>query len=165
MRTLHAQVITPDGFAPYGWVAQSQGRTGRPINGGSSLRIDEGMGELSLTAAQGRPCLTLFRAQAQDPRGPWRELERHRLGTQTFVPLGGARCLVLVALGEQAPDPATLAAFVVSGDQAVTLREGTWHHGLISLQDADFLVIERMAALADCELSTLEQPVCVAGAS
>ena len=49
-------------------------------------------------------------------------LERHRLGTQTFIPLAGARCVVLVARGEHAPDPATLAAFAVDGAQGFTLR-------------------------------------------
>ena len=163
---LQVRPITTEAFAAYGWLIQAEGQAARPINGGSSLRVD-GVGELSLDAAQGTPCLAVFRAQARDLAGPWRELERHRLGTQTFVPMGGApgaaqggpRCVVLVALGAQAPEPATLAAFLVNGAQAVTLHAGTWHHGLIALDAGDFLVIERRAALVDCELATLPDPV------
>ena len=125
MKTLPIRPLAADDFAPYGWVAECAGRSGRPINDGSSQRID-GVGELQLHAAGGAPCLTLFQASARDPRGPWQTLERHALGTQTFVPMGGARCVMLVALGAQAPDVATLAAFAVSGAQAVTLRAGTW---------------------------------------
>lgn len=161
MSVLAATAITAEAFAPYGWVAQADGHEGRFINGGSSLRVD-GVGELSLTAEGGKPCITVFRAQARQAVGPWQELERHRLGTQTFVPMGGVRYVVLVALGEDAPDPATLAAFVVNGDQAVTLRAGTWHHRLIALSDGDFVVIERSADLTDCDLALLPLPITVA---
>lgn len=158
MRQVLARPITAEAFAAYGWVAQADGQPGRPINGGSSLRVD-GVGELALTAEHGAPGLAVFRAQARDPQGPWQELERHRLGTQTFVPMGGVRYVVLVALGAQAPEPDTLAAFVVNGRQSVTLRAGTWHHGLIALDAGDFVVIERSAPQVDCEGATLAQPV------
>jgi ureidoglycolate lyase len=155
---LRALPITTDGFAPYGWLVAADGHAGRAINDGSSLRVDD-VGELDLTAQAGVPCLAVFRARARDPRGPWQTLERHRLGTQTFVPLAGTRCVVLVALGAEAPDPTTLAAFVVRGDQGVTLRAGTWHHGLLALDDGDFVVIERRAAEVDCDVATLPAPV------
>lgn len=155
---LTPQPLTPEAFAPYGWVLQAAGHLARPVNEGSSQRVD-GVGELSLHAQGGAPCLALFRAAARNPAGPWQTLERHRLGSQTFVPLGGARYLVLVALGDDAPDPRTLAAFAASGQQGITLRAGTWHHGLLALDAGDFVVIERQAALPDCELATLLPPV------
>jgi len=158
---LQAQPITADNFAPYGWLACADGRAGRPINDGSSLRVDD-VGQLALTAAGGAPCLALFRAQARDPFGPWQVLERHRLGTQTFVPMGGVRYVMLVATGAAAPDMSTLAAFTLAGHQAVTLRAGTWHHGLIALQAGDFVIVERQsveAVEADCELATLDEAV------
>ena len=161
---LQARAITSHNFAPYGWVAQADGAIGRPINGGNSLRLDapDTVGTLALTADGGVPCLAVFRAQARSAHGPWQQLERHRLGTQTFVPMGGVSFVVLVALGEDAPDPASLAVFVVNGQQAVTLRAGTWHHGLIALSDGDFVVIERSAQQADCDLAMLPLPVTVA---
>lgn len=145
-------------FAPYGWLADADGAIGRPINEGSSQRID-GVGNLQLTAQGGAPCLALFRASPRDARGPWQQLERHRLGTQTFVPMGGARYVVLVALGDARPDARTLAAFAVAGHQAVTLRAGTWHHGLIAPEGGDFAVIERQADVVDCELASLDRAV------
>jgi ureidoglycolate lyase len=89
-------------------------------------------------------------------------LECHRLGTQTFVPMGGVDYVVLVALeapGAAVPDARTLAAFLVGGRQAVTLRAGTWHHGLIALQAGDFIVIERQSAQTDCDQATLTEPI------
>ena len=158
MRQLPIRPIDAAEFEPYGWLADGDGGTGRPINDGTSQRIDE-VGELHLTAEDGVPCLALFRAQPRDARGPWQVLERHRLGTQTFVPMGGASYLVLAALGDAQPDEATLAAFAVAGDQAVTLRAGVWHHGLIAPQGGDFIVIERRGAEVDCDLATLAEAV------
>ncbi len=166
MSLLRILPVSAEAFAPYGWVAEAEvqpGRSGRLINDGSSLRVD-GVGELDLTADGGTPCMAVFRAQPRDPHGPWLELERHRLGTQTFVPMGGASYVMLVALGATAPEPVTLAAFIANGQQAVTLRAGTWHHGLIAPEGGDFVVIERSAAGVDCELATLASAVTLVGA-
>ena len=165
-RQLVAQAITTANFAPYGWVAQSQGEQGRLINGGNSRRVDavDIVGSLALTSDGGSPCLAVFRAQPSNPRGPWQQLERHRLGTQTFVPLAGARYLMLVALGNHAPLIATLAAFWVGGHQAVTLRAGIWHHGLIAPEGGDFVVVERASAAVDCDLAELNPAVVLAQA-
>jgi ureidoglycolate lyase len=127
--------ITAANFARFGWLASGENLTtaqSRPINGGTSLRLDE-CGELSLTAEGGQACLALFRAQARDLTQPFVTLERHRLGTQTFIPMGGVCYVMLVAHGDTEPGVASLAAFIARGDQAVTLRADTWHHGLIAL--------------------------------
>jgi ureidoglycolate lyase len=158
MLMLDPQPLSDTAFAPFGHVISGTSGSGRPINHGSSQRVDL-PGALALQAGGGQPVLAVFRAQAQAPHGPWRELERHRLGSQSFIPLRGARCIVLVALGEHAPDPATLAAFVVDGGQGFTLRAGTWHHPLIALDSGDFVVLERQGEAVDCEVQHLAEPV------
>ena len=117
-----------------------------------------------VNADGGRPCLALFKAHPRNPAGPWIEIERHRLGTQTFIPLAGARYVVLVALGaldDTRPDESTLAAFAVDGHQAVTLRAGVWHHSLLALQASSFVVIERSAPSVDCDIANLSEPVSI----
>jgi ureidoglycolate lyase len=166
---LQVQPLSAAAFAPYGEVigipvtgvpgaGRADGLSVRAINGGTSQRWDM-PDALQLHAQGGEPCVAVFRAQAQALVGPWRLLERHRLGTQTFIPLAGARCVVLVARGEAAPDPVTLAAFAVDGAQGFTLHADTWHHGLIALDAGDFVVIERRAAEVDCEFAELALPV------
>lgn len=155
-RRLPVRALQADGFAPYGRVIESDA-DGRWINGGHAWRSEAG--ELALDADGGRAVLAVFRARGRAAAGPWHELERHRLGTQSFVPLGAARCLVLVALGDAAPDPATLAAFVTRPGQGWTLAPGTWHHGLIVLEDADVAVVERQGSAPDCDVAHLADPV------
>ena len=158
--TLTAQAISREAFAPFGWLIDAPDSVGTAINGGSSQRIDA-LTELAFDAQGGKPCLAIFKAKARSPAGPWVELERHRLGTQTFIPLNGVRYVVLVALGNTKPDASTLKAFTVSGHQGITLRAGTWHHGLLALSDGDFVVLERRADSVDCELAQLPEPVSI----
>ena len=90
MQFLKALTITRKAFLPYGWLIDAPDSTGIAINGGSSQRID-GLTELAFSADGGQPCLAMFKAKARNPAGPWTELERHCLGTQTFIPLNGVR--------------------------------------------------------------------------
>lgn len=150
--------LVPDGFAPYGQLLDLQGSTTRSINAGTSTRLDL-PAALDLHREGGRPALAVFRARAQPEQGPWLVLERHRLGSQTFIPLHGARCVLLVALGAGEPDPHTLTAFEADPTRGFTLHAGTWHHPLIALVDGDFLVIEREGPAVDCEVRQLASPV------
>jgi ureidoglycolate lyase len=165
---LTLQALTRSAFAPYGDViegaAAAPGQQARPVNGGTSQRVEcQAAGQL--LAQGGAPALAVFSAQAQDHGGPWRTLERHRLGSQSFVPLAGARCIVLVALGADRPDANTLAAFLADGRCGFTLHAGTWHHGLIALDAGDFVVLERQATEPDSEFAELAEPVWIKPAS
>ena len=160
MNFLKAPPITIQAFAPFGWLIDAADCAGEAINGGTSQRSD-GLTDLNFDAEGGRPCLAIFKAVARDPAGPWKHMERHRLGTQTFVPLNGVRYMVLVALGDLTPDVTTLRAFTVSGHQSVTLRAGTWHHGLLALEPGAFVVLERSSGSIDCELAQLTVPVSI----
>ena len=169
---LQAQLLNAKAMAPYGWVLDREAafaaQQGQPINAGTSRRADL-PGSLALDHQGGRPLVCVFRAVAQAARGPWHALERHRLGTQTFVPLAerllptahpsAAVCILLVALGDETPDEHTLRAFCVSSQQAFTLKPGVWHHPLIALRDSDFLVVERSSEPVDCEVRPLPRPV------
>ena len=68
----------------------------------------------------------------------------------------------MLAEEQDRPDVATLQAFSVSGGQGITLRAGTWHHGLLALTDGDFVVLERSVDSVDCELAQLPEPVSIA---
>ena len=60
------------------------------------------------------------------------------------------RCRRFSVVGTRAP-----------GHQGITLRAGTWHHALLALDGADFVVLERLAAQVDCEIAMLPQAVSI----
>lgn len=151
---LTCQPLTAHAFAPYGEVLELFAPAMQTINQGTSGRLDLPAG-LDLAGAQGRAVLAVFHALTQNPEGPCHLLERHQQGSQTFVPLTGARCRLLVALGQAQPDLRTLRCFEVTGQQGFTLHKGTWHHPLMALDNGAFLVLERQGATEDCEIHSL----------
>ncbi len=159
---LVAQPLSAAAFARHGTVIGGPPPgPGRWINGGTTERFDL-VDDLALTAAGGRPTLALFRAQARAfPHGV-QDLERHTLGSQTFLPLGRRRFVLVVAPPGPAPLPTDLAAFVTDGHQGVCLAPGTWHHALLAVDAGDFAVIERHAAVVDCDEHRLASAVTVA---
>ncbi|HEX7867203.1 MAG TPA: ureidoglycolate lyase [Variovorax sp.] len=155
---LVAQPLTPQAFAPYGTVIAVPAGEGRAINGGNAQRFDL-LDDLRLDAEGGRPMLALFRAQARRFPHEVSEMERHALGSQTFVPLGDRRFVIVVARAGEAPTSAQqLAAFVTDGRQGVVLAPGTWHHALLAMDAGDFVVIERAGGGVDCDVCLLRQP-------
>ena len=158
---LHIEPLSRTAFGPYGDVIGGHMATnGRPINHGTTTKFETEA--LGLSAQNGQGQTFLYRAQGQPLPRMLHELERHQLGSQTFVPMSGVSFVVVVALSDatsEAPDLHTLRAFWVDGNHAITLRAGTWHHGLIAVEDGDFVVIERVASELDCDIFALNPPV------
>jgi ureidoglycolate lyase len=157
------QALTDAAFAPYGRVLQvpADGRGGQAINDGTSQRF-ELVADALLTADGGRPVISISRALARQLPMELVGMERHRLGSQSFVPLGAARRFVLVVARADVPAEALaehLQAFVTDGSQGVMLAPGTWHHGLLALDAGDYLVLERRGDAVDCDLADLAPPV------
>ncbi len=153
-------VLTPDAFAPYGSVITSAGRDGREINAGTTLRVD--MPEPDILREGGRPSLSVFRALAGALPFEMKMMERHRVGSQTFVPMMGTPFVVLVALGADRPDMSTLKAFLADGSCGITLAPDVWHHPLLALAAGDFVVLERKGPQVDCEVVDMPAGVWVA---
>jgi ureidoglycolate lyase len=142
---LRAEPLTREAFAPYGDVIDARGVAGVAINDGSAMRFDD-FATVDVAREGGHPRLALFRVQAVAPPLGLRLVERHPLGTQAFVPLGGQRFVVVVA--SPALEPAQLApscfrAFVTDGRQGTSYHRGTWHHPLLALDGGEFLVLDR----------------------
>jgi ureidoglycolate lyase len=150
--------LTPEAFAPFGVVIQHPGGTGRTINAGSAQRFELSP-DLQLQTADGRAALALFRAQARIFPQHLTTLERHALASQSFIPLGQRRFVIVVAPAGAAPRVADVRAFITDGAQGITLSPGVWHHALLAVDAGDFVVIERAARAVDCEEITLPQPV------
>jgi ureidoglycolate lyase len=155
---LTTRPLTAEAFAAYGEVLDLDGGEARTVNAGTSRRVDL-PSSLDLVRDAGRPLLATFRAQAQALQGPWRMMERHRFGSQTFVPLDPVRWVVFVAVAGDALDASTYAAFAAGPRQGITLHPGTWHHPLITLDAGVFLVLERSGPVEDCDIVDLQAPV------
>jgi ureidoglycolate lyase len=145
MTSVSARPLTSDAYAPYGDVlmAAPRGEAGLSANQGTARRFDR-LGTLeNLRPGVAAPNAAVFRCA---PRLVFPSrlalLEKHPASTQVFVPMNAQRYLVVVALGGDAPDLSTLAAFVASGTQAISYRPGVWHHPMIALDaETDFFCL------------------------
>ena len=156
---LHPEPLTPQAFAAYGTVVapfpHDQPPAGaRAINGGTTWRLDL-LADLDLHQGGGTPGLAVYSAAARTFPLALEEMERHTQGSQSFLPLGIARFVVVVAPAGAAPNASDLKAFITNGQQGVVLHPGTWHHGLVAVDAGSFAVVERHGApgaAVDCDV-------------
>ena len=162
MNALAVQALTVAAFAPFGEVLACEGARHYPINDGTTeryddlARIDAGPG--------GRPIVSIFRGQPRAFPLCIAMMERHPLGSQTFMPLQRSPYLVVVAEpGSPDSQPGRLHAFLARGDQGVNYAPGVWHFPLIALDAvSDFLVIDRRGPGDNCDEVALAQPCLLA---
>ena len=149
MRELTPEPLTAEAFAPFGRVIEASDAAVKiNINQGHAVRYDR-LAEIDVADGGGTPVISLFRAKPlTEP--VLKTFERHPLGSQSFVPLGGRPYLVAVAPAGGF-DPAKVRLFRAEGHQGVHYDKGTWHHFLLVLGSSDFLVIDRAGAGDNCE--------------
>jgi ureidoglycolate lyase len=151
---LPIEPLTAEAYAPFGDViaAAPRGEAGKAANYGTARRFDH-LATLENLRPAAKLNVSVFRSSARTDF-PFRVaiLEKHPGSTQAFVPMNARRYLVVVALGDETPDLATLRVFEAASDQGISYRPGVWHHPLFNLdKEADFtcLVYEDGTA-GDC---------------
>jgi ureidoglycolate lyase len=152
-RTIHAQPLSADAFAPFGSVIAIADRTGRPVNQGRAQRFD---GTHALAHADGiTPVVDLYRVETSELPFTVDCLERHPLSCQIFTPMRCARYLVIVAPtdGIGKPDLAHASAFLGTREQAICYAANVWHAPMIALDDIAVMTMTMWEAgdARDCE--------------
>ncbi len=120
------QPLTKEAFAPFGDVIDVPTEAGRTY-------YEDALGNLRPNA---HPSLSMtFRVETPDRPLKADLLERHEFSSQSFVPIDVARWLVVVAphAASGGPDTKAVSAFIATGQQGVTYKPNTWHHGLTVL--------------------------------
>ena len=134
IRVIAAEPLTAAAFAPFGDVADRP-TAGSPVLVGPAVNL-RATAAARLRWVNACPAAMPLRVAT---------MERHVHSSQSFIPSGETRWLVLVAphAGEGgAPDMTRARAFVAAADQAVTYRPNVWHHPLTTLDGpANFAVL------------------------
>jgi len=152
---LKPEPLTRDAFQVFGDVLELAGRTPRPINQGLTLKFER-LARLEVDAA-GKLQMCVYRGEPVPLPFKLRELERHPLASQAFVPLHPRPFPVVVAAGRDRPSVADLRLFLTNGRQGVHLAPGVWHHHLLTLdRESDFLVLEREHGQGNQQTCALE---------
>jgi ureidoglycolate lyase len=138
---LAIEPLTAQAFEAFGDVIEMEGAKHYPINEGTAERFHD-LARIDANDAGGRPGLSIFVAQPRPMPIKISMMERHPIGSQSFMPLQDSDYLVVVGISPKASD---LRAFRASGRQGVSYHRNRWHHPLLVLEkDARFLVIDRI---------------------
>lgn len=156
-RSLVAEPLTREAFALFGDVIDTDGAESFPINQGRTERF-HALSRVELSGATDRGILSIFRGQPMTPL-EITLMERHPLGSQSFIPMNNVDFLAVVAPPGDF-DEAAVRVFLVKGHQGVTYHAGTWHAPLLPLTaDADYLVVDRQGLGRNCDEVDLQQSI------
>jgi ureidoglycolate lyase len=156
-----AEPLSTAAFAPFGDVIEMTARSPRLINEGTCERYDD-LAPVDVLANNGRPLISIFRAEPRSLPFTVTSLERHPLSSQAFYPLDATPFLVVVATDGAGPWSTRIRVFRAAGDQGVSYRRNTWHHALLALQRTSrFLVVDRGGPGENCEEAAVEPAVIV----
>lgn len=157
--TLIPAPLNREDFAPYGDVIESAVGSTAAMNAARFERFDD----LCKVEMQdnARVAVSIARCLVANSL-PYRidMIERHPLGSQAFVPLSPAKMVVVVAPPGDSVQASDLRAFVSNGRQGINYHRGTWHMPLIAFTAGqEFLIIDRVGDVPNCEELSLDEPV------
>lgn len=146
-RTIVAEQLGPQSFAPFGDVLDATGEF-RPINDGLCHRHHD---RARLDFGSGRAGISIFDARPRALPYDFDLVERHPEGSQAFLPMTGHPFLVIVAPDENGR-PGRPLAFLAAPGQGINLLRGTWHGVLTPLAaPGRFAVVDRIGEGANLE--------------
>ena len=154
MKTIVAQPLTDEAFAPFGDVLHAAGAPDRMINQGlcgrhhDKARMDFG--------PSGRAGISIFNAEKRTLPYTLDLVERHPEGSQAFIPMSLEPFLVIVA-EDDGGKPSNIQAFITAPGQGINLLRNTWHGVLTPLGEPGlFAVIDRIGDSLNLEEFPLE---------
>jgi len=153
---LVAQPLTARSFAPFGDVIETERRAHYPINAGTAQRYND-LARVEVTAAGGRPLISILKAEPVVLPMRLSLMERHPLSSQAFIPLSSTPFLIVVA-PPGALDIESIRAFRSNGRQGINYRAGAWHHPLLALErTSEFLIVDRGGEEDNCDEIPVEE--------
>ena len=135
--------ITKENFSKFGDMITTENIKPLEINNGYAKRFD-GIANLNTSKDNGETTISIFAALKRDFPMKIDMMEKHPLGSQAFIPMKETTFLVLVAPEGEKPDIKKIESFVVPPGIGVNYNPGTWHFPLISTEDMNFLVVDRL---------------------
>ena len=139
---INAAPLTREAFVPFGDVIDTEGAQSFLINNGMTRRFHD-LAKVEAKGEGARVLISIFRGQPYEFPLALKMVERHPLGSQTFIPLSPQPFLVIVC-PDEAGRPGTPLAFLTRPGQGVNYAPGTWHGVLTPIgREQEFLVVDR----------------------
>ena len=134
--------ITRDNFAKYGDLISSNDIKSMDINAGYAKRFDN-LANIDTSQDDGKTIISIFSASKRSFPMKIDMMEKHPLGSQTFMPMKETTFICFVAPEGRFPEVNKIESFIIPPKSGINYKPGIWHFPLISTEDTDFLVIDR----------------------
>ncbi len=155
LQTIKIQPLTQETFKPFGEVISIGTVEPKLINEDKCRRYSD---LASVDIIDGKTSISLFHADIRTLPYKLTLLERHPLGSQSFIPMDRSEFIVIVA-EDQNGKPQTPVAFFADCSQSVNIAKNTWHGVLTPITGSGlFAVIDRIGDGANLEEYHLEEP-------
>ena len=141
--TIKPKPITKENFKKFGDMITTTDIKPIEINNGYAKRYD-GIANLNTQKKNGESTLSIFSALKRSFPMKIDMMEKHPLGSQAFIPMKETTFLTFVAPEGDKPDLNKIESFIVPIGIGVNYNPGIWHYPLISTEDMNFLVVDRL---------------------
>lgn len=151
----NAEPLTKVQFEPFGDVIETASTPDKLINEGKCARFHD-LATLDFTDARGG--ISLFKAHTYAIPHILQLMERHPLGSQTFLPMTDDPFLVIVA-ADHDNAPGRPKVFITNGEQGVNYYRNTWHGVLTPIGGSGlFAVVDRIGEGDNLQEYRFEKP-------
>ncbi len=134
--------VTKVNFAPYGDLISSDGVEPIDINSGYAKRFDN-LANIDISKDKGEAIVSIFSALKRTFPMKIDMMEKHPLGSQVFMPMKEITFLSFVAPPGETPEINKIQSFIIPPKIGINYKPGVWHFPLISIENTNFLVIDR----------------------
>ena len=134
--------ISRSNFSAYGDLISADDINPMDINAGYAKRFDN-LANVDTSSEGGKTIVSIFSALKRTFPMKIDMMEKHPLGSQAFIPMKETTFLVFVAPKGKKPDINKIKSFIVPKQTGVNYKPGIWHFPLISINNMNFLVIDR----------------------
>ena len=141
--TIKPKPISKENFKKFGDVITTENIKPLEINNGYAKRYD-GIANLNTKKDDGESTISIFSALKRSFPMKIDMMEKHPLGSQAFIPMKETTFLAFVAPEGDKPDLSKMESFIIPKGIGVNYNPGIWHFPLISTEDMNFLVVDRL---------------------
>ena len=139
MKELKLNQLNKDQFQPFGDIIDKNQEIPFEINNGNCLRYNN-LAKLSFT--DGKAGISLFESKTITFPYSFNFMEKHPLGSQSFIPVFGCRFIVIVAK-EINGKPSEPLAFITNHGQGINYHKNIWHGVLAPVEEkATFAIVD-----------------------
>lgn len=150
--TIKLESLTSEAFAPFGDVVEIEGAKHFSINRGTVERYHD-LANVDTSAQDGRTLVSIVCCN-EPATLPYTLpfVERHLLGSQSFIPMDNTPIVVAVAEAGEPPASGNLRAFISNGQQGINYHKGVWHMPMLFLNaDQRMIVVDRGGPGDNCD--------------